>query len=52
MKEIHNCSNKGPGPLQRENITKVWRGHLKVFSRTTTPEKFRFTCKLPVVVQN
>ena len=39
-KEILNCTNKGPGPLQRgDNYknAKMGRGHLKVF-RTTQPE--------------
>jgi hypothetical protein len=39
---ILNCSNKGPGPLQREDnykIAKMGWGHLKAFfSRTTEPE--------------
>jgi hypothetical protein len=39
---ILNCSNKGPGPLQRgdnhRNAKMGW-GHLKIFfSRTTEPE--------------
>jgi hypothetical protein len=39
---ILNCSNKGPGPLQRggnhKNAKMGW-GHLKIFlSRTTEPE--------------
>jgi hypothetical protein len=37
-----NCSNEGPGPLQRKDnhkIAKIWRGHWKYFSlRTTEPE--------------
>jgi hypothetical protein len=42
VKGIRNCSNKGPGPLQRgdnyKNATMVW-GLLKTFfSRTTEPE--------------
>jgi hypothetical protein len=43
---ITNCSNKGPGPLQRgddhENAKIGW-DHLKIFSRTAGPEKLRFT---------
>jgi hypothetical protein len=42
VKGILNCSNKGPGPLQRgDNLknTKMWWGHLKIFfSRTTEPK--------------
>jgi hypothetical protein len=41
IKGILNCSNKGPGPLQRgdnHKNTKMGRGHLKIFSRTTEPE--------------
>jgi hypothetical protein len=42
VKGILNCSNKGPGPLQRgDNYknTKMEWGHLKIFfSRTTEPE--------------
>jgi hypothetical protein len=38
---ILNCSNKGPGPLQRgdnhKNAKMGW-GHLKIFSRTIEPE--------------
>jgi hypothetical protein len=41
-KVILNCSNKGPGPLQRgDNLknAKMGWGHLKIFfSRTTEPE--------------
>jgi hypothetical protein len=41
VKGIQICSNKGPGPLQREenhkNVKMGW-GHLKIFfSRTTVP---------------
>jgi hypothetical protein len=40
-KEILNCLNKGPGPLQRGNNLKnaktMWV-HLRIFSRTTEPE--------------
>jgi hypothetical protein len=44
---ILNCSNKGPGPLQRgdnyKNAKMGW-GHLKIFfSRTTEPEELIFT---------
>jgi hypothetical protein len=47
VKGIQVCSNKGPGPLQREdnhkNVEMGW-GHLKIFfSRTTGPEKLNFT---------
>jgi hypothetical protein len=38
---ILNCSNKGPGPLQRgDNLknAKLGWGDLKIFSRTTEPE--------------
>jgi hypothetical protein len=42
IKGILNCSNKGPGPLQRgDNLknAKMGWGHLKIFfSRTTDPE--------------
>jgi hypothetical protein len=42
VKRILNCSNKGPGPLQRgdnyKNAEMGW-GHLRLFfSRTTEPE--------------
>jgi hypothetical protein len=42
VKGIVKCSNKGPGPLQREvnlkNAKMGW-GHLKIFfSRTSEPE--------------
>jgi hypothetical protein len=52
---ILNCSNEGPGPLQRgdnyKNAKKGWV-HLKIFfSRTTGPGKFKFTRKLPDIVQ-
>jgi hypothetical protein len=40
VKRIQVCSNKWPGPLQREdnhkNVKMGW-GHLKMFSRTTWP---------------
>jgi hypothetical protein len=43
---ILNCSNKGPGPLQRgDNYknAKIGWGHLKIFfSRTTEPEYIIF----------
>jgi hypothetical protein len=38
---IRNCSNKGPGPLQRgDNLenAKIGWVHLKIFLRTTEPE--------------
>jgi hypothetical protein len=41
VKGILNCSNKGPGPLQRgDNLknAKMGWGHIKIFSRTTEPE--------------
>jgi hypothetical protein len=42
VKGILNCSNKGPGPLQRgDNLKNAKMGwvHLKIFfSRTTEPE--------------
>jgi hypothetical protein len=41
MKGNQVCSNKGPGPLKREDNhknVKMWWGHLKIFfSRTTGP---------------
>jgi hypothetical protein len=40
--EILNCSNKGPGSLQRGDNTKMGWGHLKIFSGTE-PEELRFT---------
>jgi hypothetical protein len=46
VKGIINCSNQGPGPLQRgDNYkhTKMGLGHLKIFSRTTEPEELIFT---------
>jgi hypothetical protein len=46
VKGILNCSNKGPGPLQRgynlKNAKMGWV-HLKIFSRTTEPESVIFT---------
>jgi hypothetical protein len=36
VKGIQVCSNKGPGPLQREDNQKNVLGHLKI-SRTTGP---------------
>jgi hypothetical protein len=48
VKGILNCSNKGPGPFQRvdnncKNGKRGW-AHLKIFfSRTTRPEKLKFT---------
>jgi hypothetical protein len=41
IKGIHNCINRGPGPLQREDNhknAKMGWGHLEIFSRTTEPE--------------
>jgi hypothetical protein len=42
VKAILNCSNEGPGLLQRgdnHKNAKMGRGHLKIFfSRTTEPE--------------
>jgi hypothetical protein len=38
VKETQNCSNKGPGPLQRGYNHKNGWGHLKIFFRTTEPE--------------
>jgi hypothetical protein len=42
VKGILNCSNKGPGPLQRgdnHKNAKIGWGHIKIFfSRTTEPE--------------
>jgi hypothetical protein len=38
IKGILNCSNKGPGPLQRGDNCKNGVGHLKIFFRTTEPE--------------
>jgi hypothetical protein len=41
VKGILNCSNKGPGPLQRgdnhKNV-KMWWVHLKIFFRATETE--------------
>jgi hypothetical protein len=46
-KEIQNCTNQQPGPLERgdnHKNAKIGWGHLKIFySRTTKPEKLRFT---------
>jgi hypothetical protein len=42
VKGFLKCSNKGPGPLQREDNyknSKMRLGHLKIFSRTTEPEE-------------
>jgi hypothetical protein len=39
VKGILNCSNKGPGPLQRgdnDKNAKMGWGHLKIFFSTTT----------------
>jgi hypothetical protein len=42
VKGILECTNKGPGPLQRgdnHKNAKIWLGHLKSFSlRTTEPD--------------
>jgi hypothetical protein len=41
VKGILNCSNKGPGPVQKGNNhknAKMGWGHLKIFSRTTEQE--------------
>jgi hypothetical protein len=46
LKEILNCSNKGPDPLQRGGNHKMqrWDGVIrKSFSRTIEPEELRFT---------
>jgi hypothetical protein len=44
VKGIQVHSNKGPGLLQRgdnyKNVKMGW-GHLKIFSRTTGPEKLK-----------
>jgi hypothetical protein len=46
VKGILNCSNKGPGPLQRgdnhKNAKMGWV-HLKIFLRITEPEYVIFT---------
>jgi hypothetical protein len=47
VKGIQGSSNKGPGPLQREdnhkNVRIGW-GHLKIsFLRTMMPERLNFT---------
>jgi hypothetical protein len=55
VKGIQFCSNKGPGPLQREdnrkNVKMGW-GHLKIFfSRTTRPILTRHgTCLKGILV--
>jgi hypothetical protein len=40
--KLSNCTNQGPGPLQRgdnyKNAKMGW-GHLKIFPSTTKPEK-------------
>jgi hypothetical protein len=52
IKGMYVCTKKGPGPLQREIIAKIGWCHLKYFfSRTSLPEKLRFTQKLPDIVQ-
>jgi hypothetical protein len=38
VKGILNCSNKGPGPLQRGDNYKNGLGSFKIFYRTTEPE--------------
>jgi hypothetical protein len=47
VKGIKNSSNKGPGPLQRgdnyKNVKIRWVHGKILFSRTTEPEKLRFT---------
>jgi hypothetical protein len=53
MNGIRNCTNQGPGLPQRgdnhqKKETKIGFVILKIFfSRTTKPEKFRFTQKPP-----
>jgi hypothetical protein len=45
VKRIQNCSNKGPfkGEISTK-MKEIWWGNLKIFfSRTTRPEKRRFT---------
>jgi hypothetical protein len=47
VRGIKICTNKGPDPLQKEdnhkNVKLGW-DHLKIFfSRTTGPEKLKFT---------
>jgi hypothetical protein len=52
MKGNQVCSNKGPGPLQREDNhknVKMGRGHLKIFFRTTGPILTRFGTNHPWV---
>jgi hypothetical protein len=55
VKEIQNCTNQGPGLLQRgdnHKNEKIGKDHLKIFfSRTTKPKKLRFTQKLSGIVQ-
>jgi hypothetical protein len=42
VKKIVNCSNEGPGPLQRGNNHKNGLGNLKIFfPRTTEPEELK-----------
>jgi hypothetical protein len=50
VKGIQVCSNKGPGPSQREDTcnhknAKMGWGHLKVFSRTMGTEKVQIYLK-------
>jgi hypothetical protein len=43
---IQNCTNKGSGPLQREDNhknTKIGWGYLKIFSSIAEPEELIFT---------
>jgi hypothetical protein len=46
VKRIQDCSNKGPGPLQRgdnHRHLKVEWHHLEIFLKTTEPEKLKLT---------
>jgi hypothetical protein len=52
MKGIQICSNKGPGPVLREDNhrnVKMWWDHLKIFSRNTGPISTRLGIKHPWV---
>jgi hypothetical protein len=54
VRGIQVYTNKGPSPLQRRDNykhAKFGKGYIKIFSRTTWPEKLRFTRKLPDIME-
>jgi hypothetical protein len=53
MKGFQLCWNKGPGSFQKGDEykhTKIGWAYLKIFLRTTVPEKLIFTWKFPHIV--